>query len=74
MTLALLRLVTWWCRVGPGEAAYEYDNTGSAANATRSATIQRLEQPWTLTYDLVDRPHGTWHAHTGSATDPASRA
>jgi hypothetical protein len=58
-----------------GEAAYEYDDAGNAANATEgkdsSATIKKLEQPWTPTYDLVERPDDTWHAHAGSATDPS---
>jgi hypothetical protein len=58
---------------GGEEAAYEYDDTGNAASATvgqpHSATIKKLEQPWTPTYDLVERPHGTWHA--GRATDPS---
>jgi hypothetical protein len=53
-------------------------NTGNAASATEgkdhSATIKKLEQPWTPTYDLVDRPDDTWRAHAGSATDSTSRA
>jgi hypothetical protein len=62
--------------VGVGwDAAYD---TGNAASATegnyRSAAIKKLEQPWTPTYDLVERPDDTRHAHAGSATDPASRA
>jgi hypothetical protein len=58
-------------RVG-WDATYD---TGDAASETEgkdhSAAIKRLEQPWTPTYDLVDRPDDT---HAGSATDPASRA
>jgi hypothetical protein len=63
---------------GGGEVAYEYDDTGNAASATEgkdsSVLIKRLEQLWTPAYDQVDRPDDTWHAHAGSATDPASRA
>jgi hypothetical protein len=63
---------------GGGEAAYEYDDTGNAANATegndRSAAIKKLEQPWTPTYDLVEKPDDTGRAHAGSATDLTSLA
>jgi hypothetical protein len=59
---------------GGEEAAYEYDDTGNVASVTgskdHSATIKKLEQPWTPTYDLVDRPDVTRNAHAGSATDP----